>query len=141
MQVTRIRSDETEGPISIDNIAISDIDNTGNVINSGTVLGLPGLKEKVPWIYIPINQPFDVKEEIWSKVEKLFEGFFETSNDVKALVADYNNTAALQIVAVWNGSNPKPTDEAIVKSLGAMLSTTPDSDDNAVGFRLCRTAD
>lgn len=45
--------------------------------------------------------------------------YFTQGDSASGAIADYNNAAACQAVAVYSGSSPAPTDEAAVKSLGA----------------------
>lgn len=43
--------------------------------------------------------------------------YYTQGDSASGAMADYHNTAACQAVAVYSGSSPVPTDEAIVKSL------------------------
>jgi hypothetical protein len=96
VQVTRIRPDETEGPVSIDNIEISDINTASNEIDSGTILGLPDQKSDISWIYIPINKPFEVNNKSWSKIEKLLEEILGSDVVAKSKLIKDDFTEVLQ---------------------------------------------
>jgi formylglycine-generating enzyme required for sulfatase activity len=50
--------------------------------------------------------------------------YFTKGNSASGATADYNNEAACQAVAVYNGQDPSPSDEAAVKSLGPSSANT-----------------
>jgi formylglycine-generating enzyme required for sulfatase activity len=85
-----------------------DDETTENISRNG--YRLPSRDE---WEYAARYRGTDTTNAVYSNPY-----YYTKGNSASGAVADYNEAAACQAVAVYNGQSPTPSDEAEVKSLG-----------------------